>query len=135
MIYLREVGEAYLQYGKLMHLLASASWDHILQHPELLIHLRASPPLYEAMRRLSGDLSASSSGTRVVPPSPIARLSCTLRLRRALLRRHCRLALRTAFPRLHLDDLARSCRRRRQSEIIFRDHRGSLRRRSFLREA
>ena len=92
-----------------MHLLASASRNHVLQNTELLIHLRTPSSLYEAMRRLSSNLASRSCGARVVPPSPIARLSTTLTLRSARLGRNCRLALRAAFSRLHLNDLARSC--------------------------
>lgn len=41
-----------LQDGKLVHVLIFASRDHILQDSKLLIHLRPSPSLDDAVRRL-----------------------------------------------------------------------------------
>jgi hypothetical protein len=48
----------YLQYGKLVHLLSRTGWDHILQYPELFVHLGPPASFNQAVRRLSGNLSS-----------------------------------------------------------------------------
>merc|ERR1711964_929037 len=52
-----------LQDSQFMHL-SRTSWYHILQNTELLIHLRSSPTLDQAMCRLPRYLSASNASRR-----------------------------------------------------------------------
>jgi hypothetical protein len=74
-----EVGEALLEVahvldagledGELVHVLASASWDHVLEHAKLFVHFGSPPPFDEAVGRLARHFASggSSGAWRLFP--------------------------------------------------------------------
>lgn len=95
-----------------MHLLISASRNHVFQRAELLVHLRSASPLNQAVRSLSCNLTPCCAGgarlfslaSRCAGWAGQLRLACIL----ALLwgRVHWHVILRLGLG-LHLNDLAR----------------------------
>lgn len=122
-----------LQDSELMHLPRTRG-DHPLQDGELLVHLRSPPPLDEAVSRLPRYLPPRRTRSRrllLLRPSR----SCRSALRGP--RRSGLLCIAAAFraaggggwdgfalvllgARLHLDDLSRARRRRREGELVLR---------------
>jgi hypothetical protein len=109
-------GNMYLENCQLVHLLTSASRYHVLKYTELLVHLRPSPSLDQAVCRLPRNLpSCSSSVTCLLPLGTIGGSSRSFRilgLRRGSLGRLLRIL------GLHLDDLAGPGGRRRKGVVI-----------------
>ena len=123
----RKMCTPYRKNRKLVHLLALARRNHVLQNPKLLIHLTPSPPLNQTMRRLPRNLpSRRSRRARITLPFTLPRPRSTLLLPPRDLVRRARRLLKVArlllLSRLHLDDLPTPRRRRREREIVFRDH-------------
>ena len=86
-----------------MHLLISTSRDHVLQYAKLLVHLRPSPSLDQAVCSLPGDLAPCSRGIVGLFPLAASGLLCWS-FRILLLRLRFRRFLNILG--LHLYDLA-----------------------------
>jgi hypothetical protein len=106
----------YLENRQLVHLLTSARRYHVLEHTKLLIHLRPSPSLDQAVCRLPRDLASCSSGvSRLLPLGTVGGSSCSFRI---LSRRRGSLGRLLRILGLHLDDLAGPGGRRRKGVVI-----------------